>query len=156
MESKQNDTIIRAIYTAYTTGRFDVLFPLMTDDYEHISFWVTEVLRGKKKAQEYYAGKGETLRKSRNYARGVLVRILSAPDRVRPRGVFKNGTQVLEDAAFLHRNDAGKTAVLLGQMVNGEIIRTLVVPTITEDGKLRQLLITEPKLFRLERIESDE
>lgn len=156
MESKQNDTIIRAIYTAYTTGRFDVLFPLMTDDYEHISFWVTEVLRGKEQAQEYYAGKGETLRKSRSFPRGILVRIVSAPDRVRPHDVFKKGVQVLEDAAFLHRNDAGKTAVLLGQMIDGEMIRTLAVPTITEDGKLRQLLITEPKIYRLERIDSDE
>ena len=92
MESKQNDTIIRAIYTAYTTGRFDVLFPLMTDDYEHISFWVTEVLRGKEQAQEYYAGKGETLRKSRSFPRGILVRIVSAPDRVRPHPGKRPGT----------------------------------------------------------------
>ena len=41
-------------------------------------------------------------------------------------------------------------------MIDGEMIRTLAVPTITEDGKLRQLLITEPKLYRLERIDSDE
>ena len=156
MESKQNDTIIRAIYTAYTTGRFDVLFPLMTDDYEHISFWVTDVLRGKKRAQEYYTGKGETLRKNGSCAKGVFVRIVSAPDRVRPCGVFKNGIQMLEDAAFLHRSDTGKTAVLLGQTVNGGTVYTLAVPTITEDGKLRQLLITEPKLYRLERIEADE
>ena len=62
---------------------------------------------------------------------------------------------MLEDAAFLHRSDTGKTAVLLGQTVNGGTVYTLAVPTITEDGKLRQLLITEPKLYRLERIDDE-
>lgn len=32
--------IIDVILNAYTSGDFEPLFPLMTEDYEHISFWV--------------------------------------------------------------------------------------------------------------------
>ena len=148
--------VLSAIFTAYTAGRFELLFPLMTDDYMHISFWVTDVIRGKEQAQEYYIGKGETIRKSGNLAQGLPMQIVEAPNRVRPNGVFRNGEKVPEDPVFLNRNDAGKKAILMRQRINGGWAYSLVVPTITEDGKLSQLLITEPKNYRLTQLAPDE
>jgi hypothetical protein len=153
MEHSQKEIgVLRTIETAYTTGHFEAIFPLMTDDYTHVSFWVAEVLRGKAQARDYYEGKGETLRKSGSFPKAIFVRIVSAPDRVRPRGVWKDGVQVLEDPVFLHRSDAGKGAILFEQQLNGKTVCTLAIPTITENGKLAQILITNPGFYRLERI----
>lgn len=147
--------IISAVFTAYTTGNFESFFPWMTDDYTHISFWVLEVYARKDQAQRYYRGKGESIRRGGSFARGSLVRIISSPNRVRPNGVYRNGVRMLEDRIFLHRDDNGKIAVLLRQVINGEENHILAVPTITEEGKLAQILITDPVYYQLEPFSFD-
>ena len=139
---------------AYSHGDFDVLFPLMEEDYEHISFWVLEVIRGKAAAVRYYTGKGRAIRAAgtADISTG-LVRITKAPDRVRPNGVFRNGVRHIEDAAFLHRSDANKIGVLMHQTVNGEDVCTLAIPTVSENGLLRQVLIANPDLYAWEPVE---
>ena len=149
-KAKTETAILTAILEGYSTGNFDHLFAFMTDDYQHASFWVVEVIRGKENAKTYYSGKGETMRSSGSLAKGKYVKILSAPSRVRPNGVFRNGVRMLEDPVFLHRTDEGKKAVLLIQNTNGQDVATIAIPTMTKDGLLKQLLLTDPKYYTVD------
>ena len=150
-DREKEKEILGAVMKGYTTGVFDDMFAYMTDDYEHASFWVIEVVRGIEDARDYYTGKGNAIRTGGASVKGEYVRIISAPSEVRPKGVYRNGVKVKEDPVFLNRKDEGKTAVLFSQMIRGEEIKTLAVPTYDDDGKLRQLLITEPAYYGLEQ-----
>ena len=148
---KQSESeILLAIRKGYETGEFGDLFPYMTEDYEHISFWVIEVLRGREQAQAYYEGKGCAIRNGGSDTEFEWVRIVSAPDKVRPKGIWRGGIRALEDACFLHRTDAGKTSLLMTQHLENEDVRTLAVPTFTDDGMIRQILIANPGFYELE------
>ena len=46
-KAKKETAILSAILEGYSTGNFDNLFAFMTDDYQHASFWVVEVIKGK-------------------------------------------------------------------------------------------------------------
>lgn len=138
----------------YENGDFEKLFPHMTQSYEHMSFWVLEVLRGKEKAVNYYTGKGDAIRKAGAPSKGTLVRILKAPDKVRPNGMYRGGVRMIEDPACCHRQDEGKIAVRFCQYVeqDGGDVFTLAIPTLSEDGMLSQLLITEPGFYEIEEL----
>ena len=146
--------LARAYMQAYTTGVFEPLFGLFTDDYEHISFWVLEVIRGKERAMEYYTGKGAAMRREGSAPKGILVEITDAPDVVRPAGLFRGGYRQYEDPAFLNRHDAGRIAVLLEQQIDGETIRTLAIPTPAPEGRCRQLLIANPGFYKWKDVEA--
>ena len=149
------EELAKIVKQGYEQADFSCMFPLMEEDYEHISFWVTEVLRGKKRAIDYYTGKGEAIRKvPEERITGTLVRILEAPEKVRPHGVFRGGIRMLEDPVFLHRHDVGKIGVLLKQYSRHEKadICTLAVPTQSENGLLKQVLIANPDFYRWEEI----
>ena len=140
---------------AYENSDFSGMFPVMEEEYEHISFWVTEVLRGKKRAMEYYSSKAAHIRSDPTAAvTGRLVRILEAPDRVRPHGVYRGGLRMLEDRSFLHRNDAGKIAVLMKQYIDYEKtdVYMLAIPTASENGLLKQVLIANPDFYKWEEL----
>lgn len=98
----------------------------------------------------YYTAKGNAVRKGGSSLRGRIVKIPEAPDRVRPNGVWQEGRIYFEPACFMNRNDAGKLAVLFDQQADSETVRILAIPTITEGGMLRQLLMTEPSFYRFE------
>lgn len=148
---QRENAILDAIMEGYSTGSFEKLFPFMTEDYEHASFWVLEVIRGKKQAQEYYTGKGNAMRSSGSLANANIVKITSAPSVVRPRGIYQKGVKIEEDPSFLNRSDEGKKAILMTQRANGKESETLVIPTITGEGLLRQLLLTDPAYYRFEK-----
>ena len=139
---------------AYETGNFDKLIEVMSDDYEHISFWVLEVIRGKGDAVDYYQGKGDAIRKSGSSSQGKIVKIIEAPSRVRPNGVFVNGERIEEDESFYNRSDKGKTAVLITQKTD-EVIRVLAIPSLDEGGRLKQMLITEPDNYEFVELQSE-
>lgn len=142
----------KLVMQAYEIATFDCMFPHMEESYRHISFWVTEVLRGKANAVDYYIGKGNAVRSSSSLPAVKLVRISEAPDKVRPNGLFRGGVQMLEDPVFLHRQDAGKVAVLMKQYSDhdGKDIFCLAIPSVSEKGLLQETLITDPKFYKLE------
>lgn len=142
------DSILSAIHRGYTTGDFSDMFPLMTEDYTHISFWVQEVLRGREAAMKYYSGKGAAMKNGGNLPKGRVVRITEAPDRVRPSGMWRGGVRVTEPPEFVNRADTGKQALLLEQQSNGELVQTLLIPTVTDNGKLRQILMAHPGFYK--------
>lgn len=142
--------------TAYTSGVFSSLFDMLSDNYEHISFWVLDVIRGKRKAIDYYTSKGNAIQRSNNTIKGTIVEVTSAPEKVRPHGIYRDGIQLPEDPVFLNRYDVGKIAVLLEQIVDGETVRTLAIPTIDVDGKCSQLLIAEPSFYSWKSIDESE
>lgn len=149
-------TIVEAVKTAYTTGIFDGLFPYMTDDYEHHSFWVLEVIRGKEAAEDYYSNKGKSMRAGGSLPEGSIVSIVRAPYRKRPRGLYKNGERISDPSDSELRKDFGKLAVLCKQCVNGETNEILIIPTVTEDGRLAQMLVTDPELFTVAEFDEDD
>ena len=137
----------------YENADFHEMYPLMEEDYEHISFWVTQVRAGKECAIQYYDEKAKYMRMDpSNHIEARLVKILEAPDQVRPGGLIENGIRIPEDEAFLHRKDVGKTAARMVQYTDREIIHTLAIPTVSENGLLKQVLIANPYFYKWEEL----
>ena len=132
----------------YTTGDFTKLLSIITDDYEHHSFWVLEPMRGKETVTPYYIAKGNAIRKSGGKVRSKIMRISENPRSV-PVGKLNVNGEIIHNATVAIWADFGKACVLMEQEINGEIIRTLAIPTVNSEGMMTQLLITEPSLFNL-------
>lgn len=132
----------------YTTGDFTKLLAIITDDYEHHSFWVLEPIRGKETVTPYYIGKGNAIRKAGGKVRSKIVCISENPKSVPAEKLIVNGKTV-HNAKVSIWADFGKACVLMEQEIDGEIIRTLAIPTVNSEGKMTKLLITEPSLFNL-------
>lgn len=147
--------IAETIRDAYLTGELEKLFPLMSDDYAHMSFYVLDVLRGTENLHNYYTHKGAAIRRGKGMKSGHIVRIASSPDRVRPHGVFKNGVRQKEDPLCFNRHDNGKLAVMLESESDGKNTWSLAIPSINEQGQLCQLLITNPDLYQVEEYEKN-
>ena len=139
----------------YTSGNFEKLLSIITDDYEHHSFWVLEPMRGRETVTPYYIGKGEAIRKAGGKARTRIVRISDNPKTIRTDELNVNG-KIVRNARFSIWADFGKACVLMEQEIDGETIRTLAIPTVNEEGKMTQLLITEPTLFNLVPLENEQ
>ena len=146
----------KMILTAYTTGDFSILFPYMAEDYKHESYWVAEPMIGKATAIDYYIGKGATLRRD-NEIKGQLVVISEKPKSVAVDKLYINNELRSGNNRVIVLGDAGKICVFFAQPVSrDEIVHTLAIPTIGEDGLLKSILITEPNLFNLEPFEENE
>ena len=142
----------KIVEECYTTGNFEKLLSIITDDYEHHSFWVLEPMRGKETVTPYYIGKGNAIRKSGERIKSKIVRISENPKSVPVAELNVNGKTVHNSRVSVW-TDFGKACVLMEQDVNGEIIRTLAIPSVNDEGMMTQLLITEPALFNLVPLE---
>ena len=143
--------IAKMIAEAYTTGDFEPLFPLMTEDYEHHSFWVWEPMVGKETVIPYYRGKGNALKKSKDKIQTHLVRIVEPEMKPLSGQVFVNGEIMAPGTRVAVWSDIGSICVLMRQILDdGSESIILVIPTINEEGQLKQLLITNPDLFSFE------
>ena len=139
----------RIVQECYSTGYFDKLISIITDDYEHHSFWVMEPMRGKETVIPYYTGKGKAIRESGGLLKSMIVRISDHPAAVRVNSMNING-ETFQNARVFVQGSGGKACVLIEQEVeNGELVRVLAIPTVNKEGMITELLITEPALFNL-------
>ena len=138
----------RIVEECYTTGNFEKMLSIITDDYEHHSFWVKEPMRGKETVTPYYIGKGNAIRRSGGKIKTTIVRISGEPKYVHADELNVNG-EIVHNARVSVWSDPGKACVLMEQEANGEIIRTLAIPDVNDEGMMTQLLITEPTLCNL-------
>lgn len=139
---------IRIVAECYITGCFDKLLSIITDDYEHHSFWVLDPMRGKETVTPYYIGKGEAIRGSDDRIRARIVRISAEPKTVPVDKIIINGEMVRNSRVVIWA-DLGKACVLMEQETDGERVLGLAVPTVNDEGKVTRLLITDPALYNL-------
>lgn len=97
----------------------------------------------------------QAIRKAGGKARTRIVRISDNPKTIRAHELNVNG-KIVRNARFSIWADFGKACVLMEQEIDGETIRTLAIPTVNEEGKMTQLLITEPTLFNLVPLENEQ
>ncbi len=136
------------IANAYSTGDFEPLFPLMTEDYEHHSFWVWNPMTGKETVIPYYRGKGNALKKSASKVKTELVRITEPELKPVQAEVCVNGEVIKQGQRIKIWSDIGSICVLMHQTLDdGSENAILAVPTMNDEGQLTQLLITDPDLF---------
>ena len=145
--------IAKMIARAYTTGDFEPLFPLMPDNYEHHSFWVMDPMVGKQTVIPYYRGKGNALKRSSTKVQTRLVRIKEPEMKPFPGQLYVNGEKTKPGTRFAVWSDIGSICVLMRQLLDdGTESFILAVPTVSEEGQLTKLLITNPDLFSFEEL----
>ncbi len=142
----------KIVEECYTTGDFTKLLSIITDDYEHHSFWVLEPMRGNETVTSYYTKKGNAIRKDGGKIKSKILRISENPKSDPTEMRIVNG-EIVHNVKLLIWADFGKACVLMEQEINGEKIRTLAIPTVNSEGMMTQLLITEPTLFNLVPLE---
>ncbi len=143
--------IAKMIANAYSTGNFEPLFPLMTENYEHHSFWVMEPMIGKDTVIPYYRGKGSALKKSGPKLRTKLVRIIEPELKPLSGDIYVNGEKMKPGTRFAVWSDIGSICVLMHQIHDdGTESAVLVIPSVNEYDQLTRLVITNPDLFSFE------
>ena len=136
----------KIVQECYSTGRFEKMIAMLTDDFEHHSFWVRDARRGKAVVIPYYLLKGKAIRESGEPILTFLGRISDHPGTLRVGEVNVNG-ETVRNARVRLWGDHGKACVWMHQEVNGEGHEALAIPTVNDEGKMTRLLITEPSLF---------
>lgn len=127
---KRNNVLKRyleILCKCYSTGRFDGIFPFMSEDCIFDSQWVFDALNGKNKVIRYLNGKGETLRKHKCCPTCMVVRFTTYP--------------------------AGKFAMLMIQTTGDEINRAIVDLQLDENDLISRIDLCIPQLYKFENVE---
>ena len=131
--------VARIVEECYTTGNFEKMLAIITNDYEHHSFWVFEPMRGKETVTPYYIRKGNAIRNSGRKIKTTIVRISENPKPVPVDKLHING-DIVHNTQIRILADCGKACVLMEQEDSGKIIRVLAIPTVNDEGMMTLIL----------------
>ena len=137
--------LLRILCDCYSTGYFDKLFSHMAENVVMESMWVFQPNVGRKAVEDYFRGKGETLRKHNCCPECFIVQLVGNLNSV-DADVHLNGGAA-QRAQFGLMYPEGKLCMLMRQQSEGEVIEVLVDLTLDEDNNISRIDLCEPILF---------
>ena len=139
-------TALRVLCKCYSTGDFEPLFPLLSENIELNSMWVLEPLKGKEKVVEYYLGKGETVRNAGVFAECYIVQLLGNMNSVRADRLYVNGEQKTGSVGLWYQD--GKYCMLMTQKLKDGNAQGIIDIKLDDDNKIKEISICMPELFK--------
>ena len=137
--------LLRILCNCYSTGYFDELFPHMAEDVVMESMWVLQPNVGRSAVEDYFQGKGETLRKHDCCPDCFIVQLVGSLNSI-DADVHLNGGAP-QRAQFGLMYPEGKLCMLMRQQSDDEVIEVLVDLTLDEDNNISRIDLCEPTLF---------
>lgn len=141
---------LRAVTAAYERKDFTDLFPLLAEDCVWQSQWVLTPERGRERVIQYYTLKKSALANSKSRIRCTVVELVGGVHLV--PGWDGQGRPV---SAGIFCPE-GKLCLYMEQLLDGEIVETLIDLTLNEEGLITQIDICMPELFQFFRYEPEE
>ena len=144
---------LRTLCDCYSTGDFAPLFFFLSDDVVLESQWVMQPNVGRKAVEDYFTGKGKTLKKHNCCPECRIVRLVGNLNSVES-DVSVNGKEPEHAKVGLLYSD-GKLCMYMSQTLNGETNGVIVDVTMDDRNMISRIDLCMPELFRFEPYEED-
>lgn len=149
-DSRKNDVLferLKVLCNGYSTGKFDALFPYLSDDCVFESQWVLTPNVGKDAIIDYLTGKGETLRRTNSLPECTVVEFVGSFNPIKNANIHLNGGEPQVGNLGLWYTD-GKLAMLMCQQLDEEMISIIVDIKLNENNLISRIDLCMPELFR--------
>lgn len=163
-DSSKNEILfkyLKILCESYSTGRFESLFPHLSDECVFESQWVLTPNTGKDAVVDYFTHKGATLRRTGSCPECTIVELVGNLNTIKNADIHLNGGEAKRGSFGLWYPD-GKLAMLMCQHSNGELISVLVDMQLDENDLISRIDLCMPELFNFKHyagpfdIEEDE
>ena len=144
---------LKALCKCYSTGDFEPLFCLLSDDIVFESQWVMQPNVGRKAVEEYFTGKGKTLKNNNCCPDCRIVRLVGDINPVEGK-VSVNGDEPEHAKVGLLYPD-GKLCMYMSQTLNGETNGVIVDIKTDEHNLISRIDLCMPELFRFVPYQED-
>ena len=147
--SEKNDLLyeyLKTLCICYSSGYFELLFPLLSDDVVQESMWVLTPNVGNNAVKEYFLGKGETLRQHQCCPECAIVQLVGHLHYVDADKLYINGKETQSTRFGLYYPD-GKLCMLMRQTLNGKTNAVIVDLTLNDDNKIERIDLCDPALY---------
>ena len=148
-DSRKNEILfkyLKILCESYSTGRFESLFPHLSDECVFESQWVLTPNTGKAAVIDYFTNKGATLRRTGSCPECTVVELVGNLNMIKNADVHLNGGESHRGSVGLLYPD-GKLAMLMCQQSNGELISVLVDLQLNENDLISRIDLCMPELF---------
>lgn len=130
----------------YSIGKFDALFPFLSEDCVFESQWVLTPNIGKTTIVDYFKGKESTLRKNNSCPICTIVELIGNLNPIKNAEVHLNGREEQRASVGLLYPD-GKLAMLMCQTLNNQTNSVIVDLQLDEDDYISRIDLCMPELF---------
>lgn len=144
---------LKMLCECYSIGEFEPLFLMMTDDVVFESQWVLTPNEGRAAVEDYFIGKGETLKKHNACPECKIVRLKGNVNAVEANASV-NGDEPKRAKVGLWYPD-GKLCMLMSQKSGNETVEVIVDLQLDERGFISRIDLCMPELFDFEPYEED-
>ena len=152
-DSSKNDILKRylsVLCDSYSTGVFEKLFPLLSDEVVYESQWVMTALEGKAAVEEYFLGKGATLRENNCCPECEIVALVGNYHPVKNADIqLAGGGRTTGSVGLLYPD--GKLCMYMSQTLQDKTNGVIVDLTLDDSDKIARIDLCMPELFSFER-----
>ena len=120
---------LNVIKICYSTGFFESLYPILSDDIVLESQWVFEPCTGRQKVESYFSGKGKTLRLRNCCPQCEIVQ--------------------------LHGYQEGKLCMYMSQSLADKTNGVIVELSLNEQGLISRIDLCAPELYHFSPLENE-
>lgn len=145
---------LQTLCDGYTTGDFEPLFFMLADDVVLESQWVLTPCKGRKAVEEYFSGKGETLKKHNAFPKCWIVRLAGNANPVEGN-ISVNGNEP-EHATIALQYPEGKLCMYMSQTLEDKTNGVIVDLTLDERNSISRIDLCMPELFDFELYEDNQ
>ncbi len=149
-DSSKNDVLkkyLRVLCKCYSVGRFERLFPLLSEECVFESQWVLTPNEGKDAVVEYFTNKGTALQRSNSCPECIIVELVGNLNPIEDAELYVNGSVTQRGSFGLFYPD-GKLAMLMSQQQKGGMFSVLVDLQLDEQDMISRIDLCMPELFR--------
>ena len=149
-DSSKNEILferLKVLCQCYSVGKFEALFPFLSEKCVFESQWVLTPNTGKEAVTDYFTKKGATLRKAGSCPECTIVELVGNLNTIKNADIHLNGGEAKRGSFGLWYPD-GKLAMLMCQQSNGELISVLVDMQLDENDLIARIDLCMPELFR--------
>ena len=119
---------LKLLAQCYSTGNFEELFPLLSEDITLSSMWVIKPLSGYENVKEYFVGKGNTIQKYNAFPVCSIKRSIGYP--------------------------RGKLLIYMYQSYGNETAEAVVDINLNDDGKIKEINLCDKTFYQLGPIDN--
>ena len=150
--SKKNDVLLehfKILCVSYSTGRFESLFPLLSEECVFESQWRLTPYKGKADIIEYLTDKGKSMRKRDSCPECTVVKLIGNFNKIENANIHLNGGEAQRASFGLYYED-GKLAMLMSQRLDGKVNSVIVDMQLDENDLISRIDLCMPELFKFE------
>ncbi len=146
---EKNEMLLRYLMVlrqCYSTGMFEPLFDLLSDDIVFESQWVLTPNKGRKAVEDYFIGKGKTLISHNCCPDCYIVQLIGNINKIENAGVSINDTVTnTTSRGLFYPND--KLCMYMSQKLNDSTNGVIVDLTLDDNDKICRIDLCMPELF---------